>query len=219
MFYQLMKRSFFKNLVRFLRLDIEIFDRIHFDNMIKACANEMKQHVFKNLKPQIKISIVCDVWINLNHLTFLKIIVYFINKNWRYREIFIAFKSLQNFHNDKKLIQTILNILIVYDLQTRLMIVIVDNVKNNVFLRFHLFEKLAAMNIEWNNESDIIDCMIHVMQLIVNALLKHLNVQIRNDDMIIKFDENDIKKIIDISSLKNTIKKINRLIKSFKYCC
>ena len=175
--------------------------------------------MFKNLKSQIKISIICDVWINLNHLTFLKVIVYFINKDWRYREIFIAFKFLKNFHNDKKLIQTILNILIVYDLQTRLMIVIADNVKNNVFLRFHLSEKLAAMNIEWDNENDIIDCMTHVIKLIVNALLKHLNVQTRNDDMIIKFDENDIKKIIDTSSLKNTIKKINRLIKSFKYYC
>lgn len=58
--------------------------------MMKTRADEMKQNFFKNLNSKVKVSIVCDVWTSLNHLAFLKIIVYFVDKDWKYREILIA---------------------------------------------------------------------------------------------------------------------------------
>ena len=210
--YRSIKKNFFKNFVKFLRFETQIFEHTQFVNIIKTRVEKIRKNVLQDLKFNIKISIACDCWINLNHLTFLKIIVYFVNKNWQFREILIAFKLLKNVHFDERLIQTMLNIFKFHKLHTWLMILIADEVKNNDKMRKHLIRKLAAMNIEWNYKNDTIYCMIHVLQLIVNALLKELNVQIRNEDMTFRFNLKKINEIIDNSFLKNTIKKINELM-------
>lgn len=205
--FRFIESFFFKNIVFFLKNDVNISEWTTFEVMIKQRVKEIKKKILKNLKLTTKIFIALNVWINLNHVAFLSVIVYFIDKNWQYRKIFISFKSLSEQHFEEKMINTILKILQRYDLTSRLIIVTANNVNNNQFLRKHLFKRLRFLNVNWNAKTKIMNCMIHVLQLIVIAFLMSLNVQIVNDEVFFKFDEKKLNIIIIFISFENTLKK------------
>ena len=50
--------------------------------------------------------------------------------------------------------------------------------------------------------------MIHELTLVINVFLKYLNVQVRNDDLISKFNSKKMNDVKNMSSLKNIVKKI-----------
>jgi hypothetical protein len=78
----------------------------------------------------------------------MNVIAYFVNCEFRFREVFITFKSFFEQHTNEKLIKAIMNILQIYKFIRKLMTIIVDNVSNNATLRKHLFEKLTKMNVK-----------------------------------------------------------------------
>jgi hypothetical protein len=208
LFFKVIENSFFKNFVNYLRRDVDIFERIFFDKMMRKRTNQMKNDIFQNLEVETKIFIALNVWISFNHLTFFDVTAYFVDCEFRFRKIFIAFKSLSKQHTKKKLTETIMNILQDYKFIRRLMTIIVDNAFNNVTLRKHLFEKLTKMNLDWNSEIDIINCMIHVLQFFVITLLIALRVQVFNDDVNLKFDEKSLIEIFVAIFFENTLRKI-----------
>jgi hypothetical protein len=175
---------------------------------MKKRANQIKNDLFQNLETNIKIFIVLNVWISFNHLVFFDVTIYFIDYEFRFRKVFIIFKSLFEQHTSEKLIEAIMNILQIYKFNRKLMTIIVDNASNNVTLRKHLFEKLTKMNVEWDSEIKTINCMIHVLQLFVTALLIALRVQISNDDVNVKFDEKSLTEIFISTFFENTFRKI-----------
>ena len=59
--------------------------------------------------------------------------------------------------------------------------------------------------------------MTHVLELTVTIIMTNLNVQARNDDIAFKFDIENFRKMNEISSLNNTIRKINFC--QFEYIC
>jgi hypothetical protein len=208
LFFRAIESSFFKNFVNYLRRDVDILERIFFGEMMRKRANQMKDDIFQDLEVETKVSIALDVWISFNHLTFLDITAYFIDCEFRFRKILIAFKSLSEQHTKKKLAETIINILQDYKLTRRLMTITANNASNNATLRKHLFEKLTKMNVDWDSEIDIINCMIHVLQLFVIALLIALRVQVFNDDVNLKFDEKSLTEIFVAIFFENTLRKI-----------
>jgi uncharacterized membrane protein len=60
-FFKEIESSFFKNFVNYLRRDVDIFERIFFDEMMKKRANQMKNDIFQNLEVETKIFIALDV--------------------------------------------------------------------------------------------------------------------------------------------------------------
>jgi hypothetical protein len=208
LFFKAIESSFFKNFVNYLRRNVDIFKSIFFDEMMKKRANQMKNDIFQNLEVETKISIALNVWISFNHLTFFDITAYFIDCEFRFRKILITFKSLSKQHTKKKLTETIMNILQDYKFTRRLMTITANNASNNVTLRKHLFEKLTKMNVNWDFEIDIINCIIHVLQFFVIALLIALRMQVFNDDVNFKFDEKSLIEVFDAIFFENTLRKI-----------
>jgi hypothetical protein len=206
--FRAIESSFFKKFVKYLRRDVEIFERTFFEEMMRKRANQMKDDLFQNLEANIKIFIVLNVWISFNHLVFLDVTIYFIDCEFRFREVLIAFKLLFEQHTNEKLTEAIMNILQVYKLSRRLMTITVDNASNNVTLRKHLFEKLTKMNVEWDSEIETINCMTHMLQLSVTALLIALRVQISNDDVNVRFDEKSLTEVFVSTFFENTLRKI-----------
>jgi hypothetical protein len=145
--------------------------------MMKKRTNQIKDDFFQNLEIEIKIFIVLNVWISFNHLVFMSVIAYFVDCEFRFREMLITFKSFFEQHTNEKLTKTIMNVLQVYKFIRRLMTIIADNASNNATLRKYLFEKLTKMNVKWDSKINIINCMTHVLQLSVIALLIALRVR------------------------------------------
>ncbi len=70
-----------------------------------------------------------------------------MNQRFDYREVFLSFKSLQDKHIKDRLAETMLNVLLKYDLIKRLLCVTINNASNNLSTRSHLEKKLKALKI------------------------------------------------------------------------
>jgi hypothetical protein len=59
--FRAIENSFFKKFVKYLRRNVEIFERIFFEEMMKKRVNQIKDDFFQNFKTNIKIFIVLNV--------------------------------------------------------------------------------------------------------------------------------------------------------------
>ena len=163
LFYWSIENFSFNNLVQYLRSDIQLLDRTHFALMIKERVERVIKNVLSDLEEIIRIFVICDVWINLNKFVFLEVMIYFIDKFWRFREIFIAFKILSDQHREENLIEMLLNILKFYNLKRQVIVMRMNNASNNQILRLNLTQKLAQLSVTWNHQSRTFQCMSHVL--------------------------------------------------------
>jgi hypothetical protein len=196
-------------MLQYLRSELKLSNRTFFDNMIKMRTMKMKKNILQDLKFRTKVSIVLNVWISMNHIAFLKIICYFMNRRFNYREILLSFKSLQDKHIEDRLAETMLNVLLKYDLVKRLLCVTTDNASNNLFTRNHFEKKLKALNIYWSVVNDIVNCMTHVLQLTVTTFLFKLKILVMNDEIAVRFDEKNLDDVKKNVSFENTLRKID----------
>ena len=213
LFYRSIKNFSFNDFAQYLRFDIQLLDRTHFASMIKERAQRVIKNVLSDLKDIIKIFVTCDVWTNLNKFVFLEITIYFIDKLWRFWEIFIAFKTLSDQHREKNLIEMLLNILKSYNLKRRVIVITTNNALNNQILRSNLTWKLAQLSITWNHQSRTFWYMSHVFQLIVNALLAKLKMQTRKKNIVFRFNVKELRVLINRKELsfENIVRKMNSL--------
>jgi hypothetical protein len=61
LFFRVIESPFFKNLVNYLRQNVDIFERIFFEEMMRKRANQIRDDIFKNLKLETKVSIALNV--------------------------------------------------------------------------------------------------------------------------------------------------------------
>jgi hypothetical protein len=194
---------------QYLRFELKLLDRMFFDNMIKMRAMNMKKNILRDLKFKTKVSIVLNVWISMNHIAFLRIICYFMNRRFDYREVLLSFKFLQDKHIENRLAETILKMLLKYDLIKRLLCVTTNNVFNNLSTRSHLEKKLKILNIYWSVVNDIVNCMTHVLQLTVTTFFFKLKILVINDEIVVRFDEKNLDDVKKNVSFENILRKIN----------
>jgi hypothetical protein len=63
--------------------------------------------------------------------------------------------------------------------------------------------------IEWDKELGTIPCLAHVLQIVVNTLIKALKIEASNETLPTSFDEDDIVKVVEqIESMENTLQKV-----------
>ncbi len=134
-FFRPLERLSFDEFVRFLRANVTILRRTKFVKLVKKRTNLIRRNVLNDLKTDTRIFIALNDWSSLNYLFFLRVIAYFININWQYKEVLLIFKFLKNKHTKKRLTNVVYNILKKYNFQDRLMTIIVDNANNNKTLR------------------------------------------------------------------------------------
>jgi hypothetical protein len=207
--FQAVESFALKKLLQYLRFELKLSNRTFFDNMIKMKAMKMKKNIFKNLKFKTKMSIVLNVWISMNHIAFLKIICYFMNRHFDYREMFLFFTFLQNKHIEDRFAEIVLKVLLKYDLIKRLLCVTTNNASNNLFTRNHLEKKLRALNIYWSVANETMNCMTHVFQLSITTFFFKLKILVINDEIAVRFDEKNLDEMKKNVFFENILRKIN----------
>ena len=157
----------------------------------------------------IAIFLILNVWTNKHQQSFLKVTIYFIIDQWQFQKLILTFKSLFINHTKWEMINVVLLILIRYALDFDLLTITTNNASFNQILRSNLNNLLQQkLNVKWNYYQDIIRCMIHVMQLMLEIIFKTL--KIKNDVIDeVAFSSAAIATIkIDVSSWANIIVKI-----------
>ena len=206
--FRFVEQSFFRALIELLRSNVSVSGRI---KMIKICENHvksMKKTIFQLLINVARYFLTIDVWTNLFSQSFLKMTIYFINDNWEYKKLLLSFKSLYVNHIDWKMANVIIQFLEKYNIESRLLAFTTDSAKFNDTLRLHLDDLFREkFKFDWNHQKKTIRCMIHVVQLILNAIFKTLKI---SDEEMNETSPNSvfIKSIKSTVFWNNTIAKV-----------
>ncbi len=204
MSFRSMKHSKFIRLMNMLRFFIKILRRIYFEDQIRKKYQIIQTRLLQNLKTSIEVNIALNNWTSSNNIAFMSVTSYFIDKNWKYREMLLIFQSLSDAHTEEMMINIVVDILKKYNLKNRLLAIIIDNASNNEKIRKDIKNVLKNIEIVWDYEKNHVSCVAHVIQLAVNELLKSMKVFVINDRMNEIFQENrfnDIDKDIDLINI------------------
>jgi hypothetical protein len=171
------------------------------NHMMKR-LNDVEANLFKNLFDEVKVFLTLNCWFVSNRQSYLFIIVFFINKNWKYHEVLIEFEYMKKKHTNEILTKIIEKILTRHNIQVRILIITIDNVSNNIIFFLILVKNLniitSCVNVtfEKNDEENDemsdkkkkrnivhISCLAHVLQLTLQTFLNSIRVNSINDEL------------------------------------
>ena len=99
-----------------------------------------------NHESTTKVSLAVDGWSSPNHLAFLGINCYYIDRNWQYQEKLLGFEPVSGSHTGQKLAEVVESVLVKHKLETHLLAVTTDNASNNDTLWKELAEALDHLH-------------------------------------------------------------------------
>lgn len=130
----------------------------------------------------------------------------------------LIFKSLKSKFTSKRLANIVYDILKIYNLQDRLIIIIANNVNNNKILQRALTKILRIEDIVWNLKLETINYINYIMQIAINSLLKTLKIRARNKNIIIEFKKKNFSNLVKRrDSFEKILRKISLI--TYFYCC
>ncbi len=177
--------------------------------MIFLKYDKIHAKIKQDLKESRQISITLNAsWFSSQKVTYLKVLIYWMNATFQYHEHFIEFTSLQVEHTDHHLMQKLFKILNTYNIKNKLFDVIIDNASNNDTLKKKLERALSQRNISWNKAQNSISCMTHIINLMTQEFIKAIESETLNNNFIISLNDDQVKNVITSNDLCIVVKKI-----------
>lgn len=199
------------DLLRLLDPNISFPRRTKLRSFLNTRFETVKQKLLAGKPKQTAISVTLDTWTSPNHLGFLGIVGSFIDSRWERKEVLLGFEPLSGAHTGSALAAVVQKTLYDYDIESHLLAITADNASNNRTLCQVLSEKLESKGIQWSAKQNQLPCLAHVVQLIVNEIIKHLSIGARDDVAAVSFSDDDIRPALSEYSVSfgKTLHKVN----------
>jgi hypothetical protein len=172
-----------------------------------STISDTENTLLQSLPDTGKLSIALDCWTSPFRQAFLAITGYFIDTQWKYREVLLAFEPLEGSHSGYNLSKVLMDILDKYKISDRVIAITTDNASNNnTMLRF-------TQDIGGNRALIRTQCLAHVIQLCLTDLLSDLKVQPHNEWTELVWSDEHEDEMLSIDSLdqgdiRRTLKKV-----------
>ena len=155
----------FRKLFFTLRLQLIISHRTKLVKMILNDYNAVRETIKIKFKKSNRVSVALDEWTNSQKITFLRVLMYWIDNKFQYQEKLIEFQSLNINHDDWAYNQHFLQLCEYYDIKKKLLKVVIDNASNNDIMKKEL--KKALNNRTWNKNQNEISCLTHIINFMI----------------------------------------------------
>ena len=129
--FYLIKYNIFCDLFCFCWSIVKISHWIKFKITLLQCFEKMKKKMLCDFSSSCKILLALNCWTSSNKYAFLAISDYFISDNWDYHEILLIFKLLCDRHSEENLTNYVIKIFKFHDIMNQLLMIMIDNTKNN----------------------------------------------------------------------------------------
>ena len=214
-FYRTIDRSIFRDLLQMTRSSLQLIYRIKLTRMILSNYDEICEKIKVDFKISQRVFLTLNEWTNSQKVAFLKVMMYWVDDNFQYREHLVEFASLDISHIDFHLLNELMKILNRFDIKTKLFKVVIDNVNHNYTFKNELKKTMNRRDFQWDKAQCSISCLVHIFNLVtqnfINALdskfLKTKTITLKNaqvDDVVNSIDIFQvIKKILSKSSNAN----------------
>jgi len=176
--------------------------------MIFLKYDEIHAKIKQDLKESRQIFIALNAWSSSQKVTYLKVLIYWMNVTFQYHEHFIEFTSFQVKHTDHHLMQKLFKILNTYNIKNKLFDVVINNASNNDTLKKKLERALSRCNISWDRAQNLISCMTHIINLMTQEFIRVIESKTLNDNFAVSLNDDQIENVITSNSLCIIVKKI-----------
>ncbi|KAI2913801.1 hypothetical protein CBS147320_10459 [Aspergillus niger] len=172
------------NLVRSGPQGVELPSAKTLRRRLREAVVTQQEMQLRDLPEDAKVSLALDCWTSPFQQAFMAITVYFIDKEWNYRELLLGFEPLHGPHSGVNLSDVLLQSLRERHLLSRIFSVTTDNATNNETLVRALQETLLSTGAIRSRDSIIrVPCMAHVIQLCLKRLLGHIKAAPQNKEV------------------------------------
>ena len=125
-----------------------------------------------------KVSLALDCWQSQNNHSFVGILGYWIDDQWRLQEHLLSMESVVGRHTGEALGKIVHKVICEYKLQQRLLAVTTDNASNNTSTLTQLSSSLRTNDdIRWDPKQNHIPCIAHTVQLVVKSMMEALRIE------------------------------------------
>jgi hypothetical protein len=152
-------------------------------NHLMLRYREIQKKLLRDLfNDDTKVSFFMNCWSFFNRQRYLVVIVYFIDIQWIYHEILLAFEHISDFHIEQKLTKVVQDVVVRHELKERLYVVTNDNAFKNLIMHTELNHLLRINRIFVDVKSNVRDvervsCLAHVIQLILQKFLEKIKIK------------------------------------------
>ncbi|KAK1258107.1 hypothetical protein QJS04_geneDACA012297 [Acorus gramineus] len=135
----------------------------------------MKNHLIQSFMNIQKISCTSDLWSGKNDLAYICVTSHYIDSHWMLNKRMLAFRPLTFPHTGTVIYQAIMDIFREYNITEKILSITFDNASNNVsaILKFKEFYDCK--------------CVCHIINLIVQDGLTHIEESLVNIRLALKF--------------------------------
>ena len=227
-FFRIVEHIETVQLFRCLNENVDLSNVNIIKNHIMKRLAEIEKQLFKHLfDDDIKVSLILNDWTTFNKQSYLEMIAFFIDSDWRYHDVLIDFKSVLNRHLDNRLTIIVRELLQKHNIENHFNAVITDNANNNKIFFKNLIKWLKnesktvelIHNVDLDYEIDLsrpdnenmqhISCLTHVLQLTLKALLDHVRIKSTNDDLQKMWNEDENAYLNKYKELPLTLTKMS----------
>jgi len=152
--------------------------------MILSHYKKICNQIRMNLKESQHVFIALNAWFNSQRVTYLKMLIYWVDVEFQFREHFIKFTSFNIEHIDHQLMMKLIKILKNYAIKNKLFKIVINNASNNSILKEKLEKIMSHCEFQWDKTQNFINYLIHIINLVTQDFIQALESKIIVDNII-----------------------------------
>ena len=141
--FQIVDNEQFRKLLQMLRSDLQIAHYTKMIIMIFSYYKKICDKIRLNFTESWHVFITLNAWSSSQRVTYLKVLIYWVNVKFQFHEHFIKFTSFNIKHIKRQLMIKLMKILKNYAIKNKLFEVVINNASNNSILKEKL-EKIMS---------------------------------------------------------------------------
>ncbi|GBC48852.2 zinc finger BED domain-containing protein RICESLEEPER 2-like [Rhizophagus irregularis DAOM 181602=DAOM 197198] len=173
--FTILENKYFCQMIKILNSDALVLSANTIKNDILESFN-VEQKKIKELFQGIpeRISFALNSWTSMNGYAFLAITTHWITKDWRLQDKLLDFIDLSGLHSGENLCNAFVKSCHEFRILAKVFAVISDNASNNITFMKHLEDVCHKENIFFNAINSHCRCLAHIINLVVQEILKQL---------------------------------------------
>lgn len=208
--FRTVERPSFQRFLQFLRPETVITSRYKFGLIFQHQFKIAKAGILQNLEKDTKLSIALDGWTASNHLSFLAVKGYYINKSWHLEEVLLDFIPMRGRHTGSSMAREVLEVLKKTGTTHKLLAITCDNASNNSTLSRYIQSEFEKEDYIWSSRENTIPCLAHIINLVVQDIIFHLKLSASADaELGETLQRQHVQEVQTDMSVPNSLRKVS----------
>ncbi len=184
---------------------------VHCTKMIIMILSHYKKICDKirlNLTESRHVFIALNAWSSSQRVTYLRVLIYWVDVKFQFREHLIEFMSFNIEHIDRQLMMKLMKILKNYAIKNKLFKIVINNASNNSILKEKLEKIMSHCEFQWDRTQNFINCLTYIINLMTQDFIQALESKTIADNVIAQLKNEQVQDIETSRELSVVIKKI-----------